>query len=458
MAANEVWAKALADAEELRRSAQQEAAAVGEEAAQKGQESIEAAEVVREKILTDLTRRRKLATVQIEQLRAGRERLLDAYLVVRRTLDEVTDELQRADAEARAAAVAVGRMDRDEQTGELVDLRREDHWDSLAAFGGAEPVAHAGDQKTTAETPVVLAPKVSQVAPAAAVASAPAVAPAPAVATAPPPKATHDLPVEDNTVVSRTDAIESVRIVRTGPNGADTTTVEAPEEVTLPPKAEVTTEEEAPASSPGTEDADGEASQGKDVQGLFARLRENRDQATRAARKTLRDTGGQETSETETIEPESIGPVSSQAEATQNGVDQADGENAGPQTKVEVAGNGAAAAVNQEELLAVASGTDLDAGERLLERQDAVTRDLGSSLARKLKRALQDEQNSLLDRLRSLKGTATPAKVLPDADEHPDHFADAGRPLLQQAAQAGAKVASELCGNEVPERGRRPAR
>ena len=169
VAANEVWAKALADAEELRRSAQQEATAVAEEAAQKGQDSIEAAEVVREKVLTDLARRRKLATVQIEQLRAGRERLLDAYLVVRRTLDEVTNELQRADAEARAAAVAVGRMDRDEHTGELLDLRREDHWDSLAAFGGAEPVGHAGDQRTTAETPVVLAPKVTQVAPAPAV-------------------------------------------------------------------------------------------------------------------------------------------------------------------------------------------------------------------------------------------------------------------------------------------------
>ena len=76
-------------------------------------------------------------------------------------------------------------------------------------------------------------------------------------------------------------------------------------------------------------------------------------------------------------------------------------------------------------------------------------RDLGASLARKLKRALQDEQNSLLDRLRSLKGTATPANVLPDPEEHPDHFAEAGRPLLQQAAQAGAQVASDLCGDEA---------
>ncbi len=246
VAANELWAKTLADAEELRRSAQQEAAAVAEEATQKGQDSIEAAEVVREKVLTDLARRRKLATVQIEQLRAGRERLLDAYLVVRRTLDEVTNELQRADAEARAAAVAVGRMDRDEHTGELLDLRREDHWDSIAAFGGAEPVGHAGDQRTTAETPVVLAPKVTQV------------APAPAVVVAPPPPkmVPEDLAASDNTaVVVRTDAIESVRIVRTETNGADPVTVEVPEEVAPPPTAHVSTEEPAPGISATDPDA-----------------------------------------------------------------------------------------------------------------------------------------------------------------------------------------------------------
>jgi DivIVA domain-containing protein len=486
VAANEVWSKALADAEELRRSAQQEATAIGEMATQKGQESIEAAEAVREKILTDLARRRKLATVQIEQLRAGRERLLDAYLVVRRTLDEVTNELQRADAEARAAAVAVGRMDRDEHTGELVDLRREDHWDSLAAFGAGEAVAHTGDQRTTGETPVVLAPKVTQVASTPAVpsgplpsapaapstrlapavpsapsastaASPPAVAVAPALAAAPPPKTrSDDVPADENTaIISRADAVESVRIVRPEPigpepNGTGTTTLEAPQDVPPAATAEARTED-APVDVPGAEEAVSDAGQGKDVQGLFARLRENRDQATRAARKTLRDTGGPDASEPDSPEPDSFEPASGQAEATQNGADHTDSGPIAPETIVEVAGNGAAVAVGLEDQPASVPAAEPDAGERLLQRGDAVTRDLGSSLARKLKRALQDEQNSLLDRLRSLKGTATPANVLPDADEHPDHYADAGRPLLQQAAQAGAKLASELGGTAAPD-------
>src|SRR5439155_15067260 len=49
-------------------------------------------------------RRRRIAHLQVEQLRAGRERLLEAYRVVRRTLDEATDELSVAEAEARIAA------------------------------------------------------------------------------------------------------------------------------------------------------------------------------------------------------------------------------------------------------------------------------------------------------------------------------------------------------------------
>ena len=163
-AANEIWTRALAEVEDLRNTAQQDAEAMAQEGAQRYQEVIEAAEGVREKILTDLARRRRLATVQIEQLRAGRERLLDAYLVVRRTLDEVTDELQRVDAEARGAAIAVGRAERNEVTGEIADIRREELWDPVAVFGGTDPLAVTSGHRTGEVASVVLAPKVTQVA------------------------------------------------------------------------------------------------------------------------------------------------------------------------------------------------------------------------------------------------------------------------------------------------------
>ncbi len=83
--------------------------------------TIEGANSTRDRILEDLSRRRRVATVQIEQLRAGRERLIESYAVVRRTLEEAQQELGRADAEARAAADEVGRRLRREH-----DLRPDD--------------------------------------------------------------------------------------------------------------------------------------------------------------------------------------------------------------------------------------------------------------------------------------------------------------------------------------------
>ena len=88
-----------------------------------------------------------------------------------------------------------------------------------------------------------------------------------------------------------------------------------------------------------------------------------------------------------------------------------------------------------------------------MERRDEVAGHLDSSLARKLKRALQDEQNSILDRLRNLKGAPTPANVLPNAEEQPDRFVEAGRPLLQEAARAGAQLAASLYGDDASQPG-----
>jgi hypothetical protein len=207
------------------------------------------------------------------------------------------------------------------------------------------------------------------------------------------------------------------------------------------------------------ETGQGEAGQGKDVQGLFARLRENRDQATRAARKTLRDTGDEKPAD---AGPDQTGPEQNGLE--QNGPAQDNGHEpvpsrleaeeagtaVGPEAESGTNTEGTAATVEAVAGVpgAAIAEAGVDGGAKLLERGDEVTRDIGSSLARKLKRALQDEQNSLLDRLRSLKGPATPAKLLPDPEEHPDHFAEAGRHLLQQAAQAGAQAAHDLCGGK----------
>ena len=99
------------------------------------------AQAVRERVLRDLAARRKKARQQVEKLNAGRERLLEAYAVVRRTIDEATDELSTSLSDARLAADAAARrieeepdptleqLDEEIRTAGLVDLPIVDHDD-----------------------------------------------------------------------------------------------------------------------------------------------------------------------------------------------------------------------------------------------------------------------------------------------------------------------------------------
>jgi len=71
---------------------------------------VQEAQDMRARILADLTRRRRVLHSQIEQLRAGRDRLAETITEVRHTVDQVTDELFRAEDEARLAAEEAGRQ------------------------------------------------------------------------------------------------------------------------------------------------------------------------------------------------------------------------------------------------------------------------------------------------------------------------------------------------------------
>ncbi|MFP5376486.1 MAG: DivIVA domain-containing protein, partial [Acidimicrobiia bacterium] len=151
--AAEIRRVAAAEAAEVRRVAAAEAASVvdrarleaadvvaGAEA--RAREAVEEAQAVRGRVLGDLTRRRRLLQMQVETLRAGRERLLDAYRLVRRSVDEVADELQRAENEARQAATAAGeRAGAELDAGEL---------DAGALDAGALDAGDEGDGPTAA--------------------------------------------------------------------------------------------------------------------------------------------------------------------------------------------------------------------------------------------------------------------------------------------------------------------
>jgi hypothetical protein len=87
---------------------------------------------------------------------------------------------------------------------------------------------------------------------------------------------------------------------------------------------------------------------------------------------------------------------------------------------------------------------DADADESLLQRRESAVIDLESSLTRKLKRALQDEQNDLLDRLRGLRGEPTAPRLLPALEDQVARYASAAQPLVDRAAAAGVAFAVEI--------------
>ena len=71
---------------------------------------VEEAQGLRARVLADLARRRKVLHAQIEQLRAGRERLTETVQDVRRSIDTIAEDLFAAEDNARLAAEEAGRQ------------------------------------------------------------------------------------------------------------------------------------------------------------------------------------------------------------------------------------------------------------------------------------------------------------------------------------------------------------
>jgi DivIVA domain-containing protein len=367
-AASRIVETARSEAAETAEKARVEADAIRAAAQQDKALTVEGAIATRERVLEDLTRRRRVASVQIEQLRAGRERLLESYAVVRRTLEEVNDELNRADAEARAAADEVGRrMQRDLPT-------------------AAVPVTEAAPVEPETEAPPEVAP-----ADVAIDAGDPIEAEAPAPASDPFPSPSPELSAQAST--------PPVPVVgkRRGRGGAQavTATAEQPqdlasgsEEATVP-HLRVVPDGTTGVISPPT------PAPGSKVDMLFARIRAARSEKSPAP------------------------PPASVAVQTP----------AASPTAAEPGGS------------EIPRSND---DEALLQRREPALVDLEASLTRKLKRTLQDEQNDLLDRLRSLKGEPTAAGLLSNEAEQTARYAEAAQPMIEEAAAAGVTFAGQI--------------
>ncbi|HXW35772.1 MAG TPA: DivIVA domain-containing protein [Acidimicrobiales bacterium] len=309
---------------------------------------VQEAQELRTRVLADLTKRRRILHSQIEQLRAGREKLAQAIGETRTSVNRIVEDVFRAEDEARLAAEAAGRQ----------------------AAAQSEP------------------------------------------------------------------EIEDVTIQSVAENGTEETVREASEGTAL--SASLATDE-----TMETAFSDDESSRKQAVEELFARLRAEREQEPGPGQSQVANPADTP-AETRAERADTLSDTRSDITAVHL-IGRQDSFEDGPDA-VRIIGPGGAGASKSVEPASDAVESDSDAMESEMSTapaRDPVFADRDDSLApivadlsRRLKRALQDDQNDILDRLRS-KGIWSD-DVLPTEEEHRQRYLQAGMTQLSEAARAGA--------------------
>jgi cell division septum initiation protein DivIVA len=413
----EMRRQAQAACDDLRQQAERDVAAAEDEAEalrdtgrDDAHRMVGEAKTLREQTLRDLARRRRTAREQLERLNAARERLLAAYDVVRRTVDEATTELKIALPEAKAAGDAAMRRVREEREPTVDELESQvtmakmvgllggdargeaqDEDRSVPATGSeigfprqAIRVDHAEDRDTerpaTAEAGSdderpILEPEPPAVEPALVEPEPPTLEPEHPALEPEPPTVEPEPPAQepDPVLVEPEPAAEELEPAE---EEADPTAVEPG--VAESRVGEPTIDGQPPPEGNGASRVDE----------LFARLKANGTQAPGADA------------------PELVGEAQAETE-TGSGFEGIGGQ---PST---------------------------DADERLLRQRDETLEPLERALGRRIKRVLADEQNEVLDLVRRTRSSSLD-ELLPGAEAHADRFADAAVDELQAAAFWGA--------------------
>jgi len=107
-AADAARTSATTEAGEIVARAKRDAETIVEDGRSHGRHMVAEAQIVRERMLGDLSRKRQSGRAQVEKLRAARDRLLESLSVVQQSLDTAVGDLVESVPEARAAAERAG--------------------------------------------------------------------------------------------------------------------------------------------------------------------------------------------------------------------------------------------------------------------------------------------------------------------------------------------------------------
>lgn len=349
-------------------------AATIEAAKEQGRRLVGEAQVVRERILQDLAHRRSVGQRQLEQLSAGRDRMLEACRRVQAALDAAVAELEVAQPEADAAAEVAGlRLAAQHEPG-----REEMEAEVVAAVAAGLVVSSRLGRARKAEGDAAPQPGED----------------AGVAAGAPAPEAEAEAEAEEASLRRR-------RRLTTPPAPVESNLDDDSIRVLPPATGDVSASPEVVARrgghgdvAPGTDEqlveAGSRAGPQDDLDGLFARLRADRDASVAHATAVL-----------------DASP------------DRGTGDEPGARGRAADAGSGLPTAFEQR-------NAAVEAHER--------------ALATALKRALSDEQNELLDGLRRARRPSAVGELLPPAEDQEQRYRTVAEGPLGGAFAAGTSA------------------
>ena len=452
----------------IRAEAQAEADELISQAKAEGREMVAEAQAVRERVLKDLARRRRLAHQHLEQLRAGRERLLEAYRLVRSTLDEATQELTVAESEARAAAerAALRAASQPEMTVEELEAEVAGARDiGLASPAG---VSFAGIERAGNGTGGPVAPLASPspwsepAAPRPEAEAEAAAEPDPEPAAEPEALAEPEPAAEPEALAEPEPAAEPEALVQ--PELAAEFEVLAEPEPAVEPEPEPqwrpappeAAEPESAEPEPQPEPADPEAE--ADPQSQAPEAPAPSGEGERQAAPSVDERAGPEETTRPVVgaEPQpAVGTerLSSLADARAE-VEEIFARLRAEQATAPVAEapspepGGPGAGGDGPDPAGTAAGSSAPAGpagddEVVLQGRDADIEVAERTLVRALKRALADEQNEVLDTLRRTGSGVSLDDLLPAPSEHTARYLAVARPELVAGAASGAGAGAE---------------
>lgn len=495
-AAGLILAEAEARAKAFGERASAEAEVELERARSEGRSMVEEAHAHREKVLGDLARRKRTLQAQLEVLRGGRDHLVDRVREVRATLDELAERLARPEPDVPEP---VPQVSESEVVPDLTTARETSMPSPSPSPSPPREPAHPAPPAAAAAAPAARAPSSpaptdpspaatganqdsarERRTPAAAKATLPVVpngttpaedervssslrilrksaeAPdAPAAPATEPPARPGLTPVE------RRDDSEGVRIIGPARSAVEPAAEPEPQPVNEP-EPEPVVEPEAPPAQEAIGDAptasEAEAPDSEPENALeWAMSRPpppapiERPSTPRSEAPAKSDTSAVGAPTQPEVHTPAVDELFARiradraaalaADAPDVGAEAEDARPEPPRAPEQAAGVGgvAVAAAAGDELV---PGTDeapvSNDDEVSLQRRDAEIEALEAQLLRKMKRALQDEQNDVLDRVRTVRGKPTAVAVLPSSEDHLGRYREVALPFLRDLSVAGS--------------------